>query len=326
VIGTRTRRALRLGLAAASAALVTFAVGGGAWGQGAAPLPADFPKWAFPGPELNQLDPTSQKYATVQIFDRTRAVDWHPEGHPAMPDGVKGRQPIFACGFCHLPEGAGRPENAALAGMPEDYLLRQITELRSGARRSPDPAFSPVSNMTTSMKVTPDAQFAIDAREAAKYYSGLKYTKHLKLIETDTAPPHKSNAYVYEFTAEGVKEPLGDRIIEGPEDFEKFENRDARLTVLAYVPIGAAARGAVLAKGNGADRPACSTCHGEGLKGSAIAPPIAGRLPTSMFRQLYAFQHGQRAGEQAVLMKPVVAALSQKDMVDLAVYVASLEP
>jgi cytochrome c553 len=309
-------RAIRAGIGALGLALAATA-----YGQSGAPLPADFPKWAFPGPHLNQLDPGSQKYATVQIFDRTRAVDWFPANHPAMPDAVKGRQPIFACGFCHLPEGAGRPENAALAGMPEDYLLRQIMDFRSGARHSPDPAFSPVSNMVTSMKVTPDAQFQKDAAEAAHYYASLKYTKHLTLIETAMVPAQTHNGYVYEFETNKPKEPLGERIIEGPEDFERFEHRDAALKVLAYVPLGAAKRGEALAsQGN------CATCHGVGLKGGLLGPPIAGRLPTGIFRQLYAFQTGARNGANAPLMKQVVAKMTQREMIDLAAYVASQEP
>lgn len=290
-----------------------------------APQPADFPKWAFPGSKTESLDATSQKYAQVQIFDRTRAVDWHPEGHPAMPDAVKGRQAVYACGFCHLPEGAGRPENAALAGLPEDYLLRQIMELRSGARKPAQP-FGPITNMVVSMLQVPDAQFAKDAQETAHYYSTLKYTRHIKLIEAAEVPAHAGNGFVYEFDEKGPKEPLGYRIMEGPESFERFEMRDPKLMLLAYVPAGSATRGAALAKGDGGERPACETCHGAGLKGSPLAPPIAGRPPTGLFRQLYAFQTGTRHGEQAALMKPVVAKLTQKEMIDLAVYTASLEP
>jgi len=315
------RWALR-GMIGATSAVIGVAV----LAQSGAPLPADFPRWAFPGPLLKQLDPGSQKFAEVQIFDRTRAVDWHPENHPAMPEAVKGRPPVFACGFCHLPEGAGRPENAALAGLPEEYLLRQIHDFRSGARKSADPAFSPVSNMTTSMKLVPEAQFEKDAQEAAHYYASLKYTKHLTLIESTTAPAHHSNGYVNEFEADKPTQPIGYAIVEGPADFDRFEHRDAALQVKAYVPVGSIARGRALATGKSADLPACATCHGEGLKGGLLGPPLAGRLPTGIFRQLYGFQTGARNGEQAALMKPIVAKLTQKEMVDIAAYVASLEP
>jgi cytochrome c553 len=283
-------------------------------------LPADFPQWAFPGSQSFTIPQSTKAFATVTMFDRTRAVDWFPEGHGPMPDIVKGRLPVFACGFCHLPEGAGRPENAALAGLKEDYFLRQVKDFKGGTRRSPDPKFNPTANMIGSLHQIDDAEFAA----AAKYYAGLTYRKHVKLIEGTTVPRTSMNGFVYVFDQQGA-EPLGDRIIEGPEDFERFERRDPNLTLLAYVPTGSVARGAVLAKGQGA-RPDCSVCHGPGLKGTDIAPPLAGRPPTGIFRQLYAFKSGDRAGEQSALMQPVVAGLDQKQMIDLAAYAASLEP
>jgi cytochrome c553 len=95
----------------------------------------------------------------------------------------------------------------------------------------------------------------------------------------------------------------------------------------AYVPPGAIQRGAALAKGDPAKGlPACDTCHGAGLKGGAVAPPIAGRYPTGIFRQLYAFKTGARKSLAAGFMKPMVETLSQKDMVDLAAYVGTLKP
>ncbi|MCY4511477.1 MAG: hypothetical protein OXG35_31610 [Acidobacteria bacterium] len=41
--------------------------------------------------------------------------DWHPDGHPPMPEVVArgGGEGVVACGYCHLPNGQGKPENAA---------------------------------------------------------------------------------------------------------------------------------------------------------------------------------------------------------------------
>src|SRR5271165_4707928 len=79
--------------------------------------PTAFPQWAFPGPLVESVPGSTVKFSEVQMYDRTAAVDWFPDSHPAMPDVVKGRLPVYACGFCHLPQGAGRSENAALAGL-----------------------------------------------------------------------------------------------------------------------------------------------------------------------------------------------------------------
>ena len=39
-----------------------------------------------------------------------------------------------ACGSCHLMSGQGHPESADLAGMPPEYIIRQMTYFKSGAR------------------------------------------------------------------------------------------------------------------------------------------------------------------------------------------------
>ncbi|HUO22645.1 MAG TPA: c-type cytochrome [Caulobacteraceae bacterium] len=284
--------------------------------------PDGFPQWAFPGPLLKGIPGSAPKFSDVQIYDRTAAVDWFPGSHPPMPDAVKGRPALYACGFCHLPQGAGRSENAALAGLPADYILRQVADFKSGARQTPDPKFGAAVNMQLTAKMAADA----DVEKAAKYFASLKYTKHFTLIESADVPHFESNAFVFVIDPKGPREPLGQRIIEGPDDFERFEMRDPNMTFTAYVPVGAVSRGAALAKGDGGSRPACETCHGPGLKGTTIAPPIAGRLPTGLFRQLYAFQTGARHGQGALLMKPITTALSKSDMIDLAAYVASLDP
>jgi cytochrome c553 len=46
-----------------------------------------------------------------------------------------------------LPSGLGRPENASLAGLPVDYILRQLDDFRSGARRSSEPRSVPANLM-----------------------------------------------------------------------------------------------------------------------------------------------------------------------------------
>jgi len=281
-----------------------------------------YPQWAFPGTTTVSLQGSQAAYSEVQMYDRTMAVDWYPESHPAMPDAVTGRPPTFACGFCHLPQGAGRSENAALAGLPYAYIVQQAQDMRAGLRKSPNPKFGPAMNMQTTIKQVSDA----DIQDAARYFSSLTFKKHLKIVESDTVPRFTADAFVWVIDTRGDRQPLGQRIIEGPDDFEGFERRDPNMTFTAYVPTGAIADGEYLAAGKGS-RPACASCHGVGLKGGQIGPPIAGRLPTYIFRQLYAIKSGTRRGADAVArMKPIVDGLSQKDMVDLAAYVASLDP
>ena len=71
---------------------------------------------------------------------------------------------------------------------------------------------------------------------------------------------------------------------------------------------------------------ACGTCHGIDLMGVADVPPIAGRSPSYMVRQMWDIQQGTRNGASAQLMKLVVANLTEEDMVAIAAYVASRPP
>src|SRR5215813_7641665 len=70
---------------------------------------------------------------------------------------------------------------------------------------------------------------------------------------------------------------------------------------------------------------ACGTCHGLNLTGivGADVPPIAGRSPSYIVRQLWDIQQGTRNGAQAQLMKLIVASLTHEDMIAIASYVAS---
>lgn len=125
----------------------------------------------------------------------------------------------------------------------------------------------------------------------------------------------------------GDKEPIGQRIIEVPEDLEQFEHRDPRSRFIAYVPIGSIQKGqALVASGGGGKTVQCGVCHGPDLKGLGPIPGIAGRSPSYIVRQLYDFKHGARAGIGSALMKPTVEKLTVEDMVSLAAYAASLTP
>lgn len=62
---------------------------------------------------------SKQEFALSEIRNLYKPTDWHPDDHPEMPDIVaQGRNPgVFACAYCHLPIGRGRPENTSLANL-----------------------------------------------------------------------------------------------------------------------------------------------------------------------------------------------------------------
>src|SRR5204862_5865087 len=122
------------------------------------------------------------------------------------------------------------------------------------------------------------------------------------------------------------QEAIGSRIIEVPEELERFENRDTHAQFVAYVPAGSVKKGETLASTGGGRTVVCAGCHGKGLSGTSEVPGIAGRSPTYLFRQLYEFKHGGRNGVQSQQMKPTVENLALEDLIALAAYAASLAP
>ncbi len=251
-----------------------------------------------------------------------RAAAGRPLARPPAPAIVReGRRPaVEACGFCHLPEGSGRPENAVLAGLPADYIERQLADMRSGARRSSGGAWRPASLMEkVAAAATPQ-----EVEAAARYFAARPYTPHTRVIEAAAPPKAVAVGAIYRFATDGTTERLGRRILEGPDDFERFELRDDLVGYVAYVPPGAIARGARLARtGGGGRTQVCGACHGDRLQGMT-GPPLAGRSPTGLFRQLYGFKTGARRGAASAAMREVTARLDINDMIDLSAYAGSL--
>jgi cytochrome c553 len=146
------------------------------------------------------------------------------------------------------------------------------------------------------------------------------------VIEADTVPKTQPTGWHLAMAPEDGTEPIGQRIIEVPENLAYFSSRDGRAQFIAYVPPASLKKGEELVATGAAKTVSCRICHGQDLKGFGNIPGIAGRSPSYIIRQLYDFQVGNRAGVNAALMKPVVDKLSMGDMIAVAGYVASLEP
>ena len=307
-------------------ALMTTAAAGAADPPPAWAYPVNPPNLQAPADDgtLHRVPGSREAWTWTQIRDLFKVPDWHPDRHPPMPDIVaSGSKPgVFACGYCHLPNGLGRPENASLAGLPAPYIVQQVLEFRSGERRSSEPASLPINLMTAVAKAVTDE----DLRIAAEYFARLPARPWIRVVETDTVPSTQVGGWMLIEAKEGGTEPIGSRIIEMPEDLERTEFRDATSGFVAYVPPGSISRGAALATGAQGRLTACAACHGPALRGMGPVPALAGRSPSYIVRQLYDFRHGTRNGAWAALMKPVVETLTLDEMVALAAYTASLAP
>jgi cytochrome c553 len=268
-------------------------------------------------------------FTDAQVGDLFAPPDWHPADHPAMPQIVsRGRAPeVYACGYCHLPNGQGRPENASLAGLPAAYIVQQMADFKNGLRKSSEPRHAPTSTMIAyETKATPQ-----EIRAAADYFSALKPQPWIRVVETETVPKTHVSGWMLvadDLTNDGGggTEPIGARIIETPENLERTELRDDRSGFIAYVPVGSIKRGEALVSGNSSKALRCATCHGRDLRGKGKAPRLAGRSPSYLVRQLYDIQHGSRAGAGVRAMKPAITGLTVDDMAAIAAYAASLKP
>jgi cytochrome c553 len=303
------------------------------------------PAWSYPMPRQQAATPAAAAparapdtvtlyhvpnstagFTEAQIANLFGIVDWHPEAHPAMPDVVMlGRRPkVIACGYCHLADGAGRPENAMLAGLPATYIEAQMRDMRSGTRKA---AFTGPYRPTATMRTIADNATDAEIAEAAQYYSQLTPRLRSKIVETTTIPKPVPNIGLYYPAAGRGTEPLGRRLITMPSDTLRHELRDPGFLYVTYVPPGSLARGKTLATTWRDDGAApCTSCHGDQLHGVGPIPPTAGRFPAYILRQLLAFKTGARSTAASQPMNEVASKLSLEDMIAVAAYEGSLNP
>jgi cytochrome c553 len=71
---------------------------------------------------------------------------------------------------------------------------------------------------------------------------------------------------------------------------------------------------------------ACATCHGADYKGAGNVPRLAGQHSVYLIRQLKDMQTGARNDKNVAVMKPIVAKLSDPEIVAVAAYLASKSP
>lgn len=298
---------------------------------------SEFPSWAYPltpqapkpEPEegVAQSVPGSSAALTIsQSRDRYAVPDWHPADHPAMPRIVSnGHKPdAWACGFCHRPTGIGGPENASLSGLPAAYIEQQVKDMASGARSTAVPKRGPHALKVPIAKAVSEEEL----KEAAAYFASIKPQQMLDVKEGDMAPKLQQRLFFFAPTDDGAQEPIGNRIVEYPQDHRRFEVlRDARVRFTVHVPPGSIKKGEALVRAPGGKAElACMACHGADLRGVGNIPSIAGRSPSYLVRQLWDMQQGARNGAQAALMKPVVGVLDSTDMLNIAAYLATLRP
>jgi len=330
-----------------------------AWAYGFVGIPAwNDPKAPPQNPPTHELRPnedrtvqlrprhmegSSRSFALVDTRDGHNVVDWFPDDHPSpMPDvivhGPKGLGDLAnGCGSCHQPNGRGRSENAQPGGLPYAYVVRQLEDFRLGLRHSADWRKDNTPTMVKlAVSMTDD-----EIRSAAAYFSAIEWKRPFaRVIETDMVPKTRinGNRFIPLEKARPLNEPIAGRIIEVSDDDRNIfdgEPPNPRVGWTAYVPVGSVAKGRDIVTTGGTMRSgehvvpkttACAGCHGPDLMGMDDVPPLAGRSPSYLARQLYDFQRATRNGRSAALMRIVAANLSEEDMVAITAYLASKQP
>ena len=277
------------------------------------------PAWAFPG------DSPVTDAAAATDDDLFAVKDLHPDEHPPMPDVVAhGRKPgVYACAYCHLPNGQGRPENAKLAGLSYAYIVAQLSEMKSGKRGTSVPGRAPNEMMLAVARAATDDEIST----AARYFSQLTPRSFVQVVETAAAPRTLPLHWMLTKDPAGGMEPTGARMLLVPEDLAQYESRDDHARYVAYVAPGSLEAGKALVTSGGPGKTTpCGSCHGGDLRGTTAAPRIAGLSPSYLARQLYDFKSGARGGTSANQMRSVAYGLTEEDVTRIVAYLGSLEP
>ncbi len=285
------------------------------------------PDWAFPTingalpaePAGPKTIPNSKlQFTQARIDDINNPPDWFPDEHAPAPQIVKfGHGDALACGACHLMSGSGHPESADLTGQTPAYILQQLEDFRTQARKDS-------SRMNAIVMGLSDEEM----HKAAEWFATLKPQVWTKVVEAAMVPKTFVGGGRMRFASpEGGMEAIGNRIITLPQEQERATKRDPHSGFTAYVPPGSLAKGKALVDNGGNGRTIqCTICHGDNLLGLGNVPRIAGLHPIYIARQLYLFKDGFRNGPDAQLMKKPVEKLTEDDIVSLSAYIASLPP
>jgi len=258
---------------------------------------------------------SSKTYTQAEIDDFYNTPDWLPDQHGPVPSVVlrgSGKD-VMACGSCHLISGLGHPESANLTALTIPYFLRQLADFKSGARKA--------DRMPEISAALSDE----DAKAAAEFFTSQKHMSGVKVVEADTVPKsYIGRGHMRLPLPGGETEPIGNRIIEVPEDVSRVTARDPRVGFIAYVPKGSIAKGEELvSNGIGGTGVGCGTCHGPSFEGLGDVPRLAGISPTYIFRQIIAIQTGARAGSAVKPMKGFVSHAKVDEAIAIAAYLAS---
>ena len=272
-------------------------------------------EWAYPvePPPGNNAD-AAPPSKTVNQYLILRSYT----GLPPMPAAAATGKPL-PCMQCHLANGGSHPESAAIAGLSVNYIIEQVHAFRDGER---------VDTRTGRMVQVAKTISEKDLKEAAEYYAAIgparqQWLKTVVGTEVPKGPaPFGGGGFRYH-APEGGMDPLPQgMIVEVAENDDLVRARDQiDGGFVQYVRAEDMALGEKVAAAG-----ACGTCHGADYKGVGDVPRLAGQHSLYLIRQLKDMQTGARKDKNVAVMKPIVAKLSDREMVAVSAYLASKSP
>lgn len=294
---------------------------------------AGIPAWAYPRGRQEEPFPSlpperefhvagsALVFTGEQLNKMDGPVDWLPDDHPAAPaivaQGDHGRK-IEACAACHGMSGQGSLETPSLAGLPKAYIAEQLREFAGGRRHA---AMKDYQQSAEMIEVAEKLSRS-DIDEAAGYFASLRPRRHVRVVESDSAPTIRDQFHGWqELAPEGGTQPVGRGVFEVAEDFYQLWIGDPHAEIVAYVSPGSIERGKALVRQ--AAQP-CTSCHGPALKGMGNTPSLAGRDPHYLARALWDIKTGARGGPAVALMQKPTKALTADQIADIVAYLASL--
>ena len=304
----------------------------------AAPIPAGLPEWAYtPPPPAGSPPPPSrsagrrQRRFSIAGTDKTmtrgalRGVkeipDWYPGDRQRSDAAIvrDGKEGVRACGFCHLADGTGRPENAPVNSLHVAYFIQQMQDYKNGLRKSADPRKKNTNNMIAFAKEATDEEI----KAAAEYF----------------AAPALPEAHQGHRVAHGPEGASPGRDAHGDPQtkaaaWSRSATRSSRCRTTTCAPRRVTRTWARprtcrqgAQQGQGARREV-SVHHLPRPEPGRARPRagLAGRSPSYMMRQLFDMKVGARRGPWFDLMKPIVDSMSVQDLLALSAYAGSVAP
>ena len=207
-------------------------VGAALLATGTAGHSAEPPAWAYavnppglqPAPDdgtLKHVPNSTAGFTLTQLRDLFNVPDWYPDDHPPMPDPVAhGSKPgAFACGFCDLPNDSVG-QNAASTASPlsissNRWQISGTDQERVGSSLPP-----------TLMIAVANGVSDANLKAAAEYFSSLGPRPWIRVVEAATVPKTRVLGFMLVPNGSGESEPIGNRVIEIPEDVPRTELRD----------------------------------------------------------------------------------------------------